>query len=732
MHRAFSSMPRAAAALLRLAGGCLLLFAAPAAAEITPFGEDVNQTIERAQQCFRDLQDQGNGSWSYEVENDDGVTIEDGATGLVALCMLEKRTSADWNAPHSGFEGMVADDQQRILRAVRYMLENDPGLLQGGTPETYTTGSSLMALSVYLKTGGPDDVGARNTVRQAVGFAVDNFARSQAQDGTWCYTIPFCADLSNTQFAAAGLSAATALLPDADAPLRRLPDFLRANTLDDGGQHYWFLNMAWMSTSALTASGIWCYRLAGVPASDPGVQRNLRWLKDHYSYDTQINWNPSFYYYLWAAAKGLAVAGDDGRLPGGVFAEQIGGVRDPAQVDPRWAGEQRSLYFDFASLLVQEQLASGCWPTSRPNGSDGTATIPDSAFACLVLERSLGGVCMDRDEDGICESDDNCPNAFNPDQADMDNDGVGDVCDNCPNLPNRTQSDRDNDGVGDTCDKNYCTPTGEEICDGVDNDCDGATDNVFGVGTLCVTGQPGVCAAGNGTCRVGMVMCLPLNDEPRLERCDGLDNDCDGQVDEELLNDCGLCGELPAERCNGRDDDCDGRTDEGDVCPTGQACRHGTCVSRCAAGECPDPADVCRDGFCEGRCAAVICPDGQQCNAIDGSCFDPCAEMSCGIGRSCRFGQCGSCAEVGCPSGQACYGGECRDDPCAEVSCPRGEICRSGACVPSCAPVSCPMLQSCLDGVCIADPCGSMPCAPGQVCIAGSCVEDRCPQQSCA
>jgi hypothetical protein len=35
----------------------------------------------------------------------------------------------------------------------------------------------------------------------------------------------------------------------------------------------------------------------------------------------------------------------------------------------------------------------------------------------------------DADGDGIVDGDDNCPNAFNPEQADSDDDGIGDVCD---------------------------------------------------------------------------------------------------------------------------------------------------------------------------------------------------------------------------------------------------------------------------------------------------------------
>jgi len=47
------------------------------------------------------------------------------------------------------------------------------------------------------------------------------------------------------------------------------------------------------------------------------------------------------------------------------------------------------------------------------------------------------------------------------------------------------------------------------------------------------------------------------------EICDGIDNNCDGQTDEGLLNACGTCGTVPNEVCDGIDNNCDGRIDEG-------------------------------------------------------------------------------------------------------------------------------------------------------------------------
>jgi hypothetical protein len=79
----------------------------------------------------------------------------------------------------------------------------------------------------------------------------------------------------------------------------------------------------------------------------------------------------------------------------------------------------------------------------------------------------------DSDDDGICNSHDNCPYKSNSNQADEDSDGIGDSCDYCCDI--------DKDGYCDyeDCDDYdyFINPGRNELCgDNTDNDCNGKID----------------------------------------------------------------------------------------------------------------------------------------------------------------------------------------------------------------------------------------------------------------
>lgn len=91
------------------------------------------------------------------------------------------------------------------------------------------------------------------------------------------------------------------------------------------------------------------------------------------------------------------------------------------------------------------------------------------------------------------------------------------------------------DANGDKRDGCECAPSadGLETCDGLDNDCDGDVDEeVGGSGIQCDTALPGICELGSTRCIAGEFVCSPQF-PAEAEVCDGLDNDCDGDVDEE-------------------------------------------------------------------------------------------------------------------------------------------------------------------------------------------------------
>jgi hypothetical protein len=76
---------------------------------------------------------------------------------------------------------------------------------------------------------------------------------------------------------------------------------------------------------------------------------------------------------------------------------------------------------------------------------------------------------------------------------------------------------------------------GTETCNGLDDNCDGQTDEA-GPGLCAVTGQ--TCGGGACACPSGQSVCNGACVTLSAEVCDGLDNDCDGQIDEGLRQAC--------------------------------------------------------------------------------------------------------------------------------------------------------------------------------------------------
>ncbi len=369
-----------------------------------------------------------------------------------------------------------------------------------------------------------------------------------------------------------------------------------------------------------------------------------------------------------------------------------------------------------------------------------------------------------------------------------------------------------------------------EVCDGRDNDCDTAIDEDLGLGEACGT-DTGECVPGFNECVDGAVVCNGAIG-PEAEICDALDNNCDGMVDEGLgLGEpCGVMDGLcepgrqmcvdgrpicvggigpVLELCDCDDNDCDGMTDEpppgGSLCPAGATCTECQCALPCIEGEfgdeCPTgrfprregascfcvaercntatcmtetimnsegevqcapgmdgvPVCICRSNECTFACDGVVCMDGTVCNPSDGRCVedscralgcptgevcdfttgactsDPCVTAGCRADQVCRAGVCEtSCADVECAATERCVRGMCETDRCAGVTCSFSEVCNpaTGMCAPAmCAGVMCGPNTSCdfLTGMCVPDACNGVECPDMQICRGGECLSTLIP-----
>ncbi|MCS6857517.1 MAG: putative metal-binding motif-containing protein [Sandaracinaceae bacterium] len=285
-----------------------------------------------------------------------------------------------------------------------------------------------------------------------------------------------------------------------------------------------------------------------------------------------------------------------------------------------------------------------------------------------------------------------------------------------------------------------CTPR-KEHCNQKDDDCDGNVDEeVDPDGNVDMDGD------GFGRCRSGDARVADCDDSNPLihpglpESCNGIDDNCNQQVDEGLTQDSdgdgyAACQDGKAfdcndsnsgihpgaiERCNGQDDDCDPITSEINTCPEGQVCA----IPR-GGGEpsCASPLD----------CRFFPCPKGSTCDETNNRCvgLDCRRSMNCNRGERCDPTT-GACI-LPRRDGEPCH----RDIECESKRCyPRG-VFRANVGTPDspgiCARPCCSD-SDCAEGFyCAASTSGLRACLPGTRSMPSACSHSReCPSgQGC-
>ncbi len=176
---------------------------------------------------------------------------------------------------------------------------------------------------------------------------------------------------------------------------------------------------------------------------------------------------------------------------------------------------------------------------------DGDETTVNDTIG---MDCTCNGV-LDFDEDGVRDSDDNCPTDFNPDQADLDGDGIGDVCDD----------DIDGDTIANDVD---CAPADSTIVTFPGQACDDGDDStindVIGNDCICI-GESDADADGVAN---SLDNCLAVaNADQRDTDGDGAGDLCDSDDDND--------GVLDEVDCNPLDPSIS--TQVGDVCDDGNA-----------------------------------------------------------------------------------------------------------------------------------------------------------------
>ena len=312
---------------------------------------------------------------------------------------------------------------------------------------------------------------------------------------------------------------------------------------------------------------------------------------------------------------------------------------------------------------------------------------------CSENDECLSGWCVEHMGETVCTQtcQEECPDGWTCVQVGASEPDVVFICVSAfPNLCRPCTATTDCEGTAGT--EDACVAYGDEgaFCGGkcgedgacpVGFTCDTVT-TVDGIELDQCVADVGICACTDASVELGLFTYCDVESEFGV---------CQGKrvCTEDGLTDCDAA-EPTAETCNGLDDDCNGDVDEGDVvegigvCDDGNECTADQCLGAdgcenlsLSEGECKDGdpctvADHCEEGACVGN--QVICDDGNPCTDDEcdstGGCLFVDNDTDCDDGDPCTVDdQCGAgvCAGDTVPC-------ECQaDEDCAQLE--DGDLC---------------------------------------------------------
>ena len=464
---------------------------------------------------------------------------------------------------------------------------------------------------------------------------------------------------------------------------------------------------------------------------------------------------------LLVSCTGMGLVTPDGAGPPDVGEVASGDIRlsenEIAPTDGRQTSDHivPDLVFDSAS----SELIQGCLP--------GEGCFLDK---CVENSQCLAGWCVDHMGEGVCSMNcsQECPDGWSCQQVAGTAPDLVYVCvSNHANLCRPCATSADCKSVGGAEDVCIRYDTQGSFCGGScqsSQDCPWGfacldAETVDGIATTQCVSDAGVCPCTEKSVALGLwTPCASENEfglctgkrvcaaegltncdaaSPATELCDGLDNDCDGDIDNPLLvegkfkeicddeNPCTTDSCLGADGCSHESLN-QGECVDGDSCTVGDHCEEGTCVGLPIAC---DDADPCTDDFCDGLggCTAEFntaeCDDNDPCTVND----------QCDAGECDGFDvDCGCQADADCAAledGDLCNGTlfcdtaalpyQCEVAADTVIECPEPEGSDAICLAPLCDP---------LTGACslIATHEG-FPCDDGDQCTLG----DNCTQGTC-